>query len=264
MNIKEYIASGIVESYVLGLASDEERKEFEQLCAKYPELVEARTHFELLLEKQAMNNAEAPPVNSKTNIWTAIQNAQAAGTSKVIPMETVAPRRSTGMAWLAAASIILMLVTSYFAYNYRSKNKTMQIANDEMHAKMNSMDSVINQMQEEMAIMKNPGTTVINMAALKKENPNPPSASVVWDSTSSRVYLLVKNMPQLATDKQYQLWALLDGKPASLGLFDGGETKLMLRMENAQKADAFAITIEPRGNTGPPHYDDLQIMGKTK
>ena len=52
MNIQEYISSGIVESYVLGLASPEERVEFEGLCVQYPELVAARTEFELALEKQ--------------------------------------------------------------------------------------------------------------------------------------------------------------------------------------------------------------------
>ena len=261
MNIKEYIASGVIESYVLGLASEEERKEFEQLCANYSELLEARTHFELLLEKKAMENAEMPPVNRKAATWSAIQEAKASGISKVIPMEPVTPRKSSGMAWLAAASVILMLTTGYFAYDFYSKNKALQRANDEMQAKVNRMDSVMNQMKEEMTIIKSPNNRVVNMVALKQ---GAPSASVYWDTTSSAVYLLVKNMPQLASDKQYQLWSLLDGKPSSLGLFDGDEPKVMLRMEGARKADAFAITIESRGNTGPPHLEDLQTMGKTK
>ena len=57
MNIQEYISSGIIESYVLGLASPEERTEFEQICAQYPELAEARNNFELALEEQAGKNA---------------------------------------------------------------------------------------------------------------------------------------------------------------------------------------------------------------
>ena len=61
MNTQEYISSGIVESYVLGLASEEERIEFEQYCAQYPEVLAARTAFELSLENQAMENAIAPP-----------------------------------------------------------------------------------------------------------------------------------------------------------------------------------------------------------
>jgi hypothetical protein len=35
-------------------------------------------------------------------------------------------------------------------------------------------------------------------------------------------------------------------------------------MNNTQKADAFAITIENRGNTGGPNLNQLQNMGKAK
>ena len=61
MNIQEYISSGIVESYVLGLASTEERLEFEQLCAAHAELRQAREAFEQSLEQQAIAGATPPP-----------------------------------------------------------------------------------------------------------------------------------------------------------------------------------------------------------
>jgi anti-sigma-K factor RskA len=93
----------------------------------------------------------------------------------------------------------------------------------------------------------------------------PATADIYWDSTSSNVFLIVKNMPKLPSDKQYQLWALIDGKPKDLGLFDiKDDNKGMFKMNDTQKADAFAITIENRGNTGGPNLEQLQTMGKTK
>jgi hypothetical protein len=50
MNVREYISSGIIESYVMGLASETERQEFEANCMQYPEIAEARTAFEMALE----------------------------------------------------------------------------------------------------------------------------------------------------------------------------------------------------------------------
>ena len=50
MNTQEYISSGIVESYVLGLASEEERREFEKMCNQHPEVLAARNAFEIALE----------------------------------------------------------------------------------------------------------------------------------------------------------------------------------------------------------------------
>jgi anti-sigma-K factor RskA len=103
---------------------------------------------------------------------------------------------------------------------------------------------------------------VVNMVGTQKASPG--SASIYWDSTSTNVYMVVKNMPKLPTDKQYQLWALIDGKPVDLGLFDQPQPNVILKMKNIQKADAFAITIESRGNTGGPNLEQLQSMGKAK
>ena len=43
---------------MLGLSSPEERQEFEELCARYPELVLARDDFELALEKQLLKEKD--------------------------------------------------------------------------------------------------------------------------------------------------------------------------------------------------------------
>ena len=257
MNIKEYISSGVVESYVLGLLSAQERFEFEKYCETYPELKEARNAFELAIEKQAMENAMPPPADIKEKILSAVE--QKPKTSKIISMEPTPPRRS-GFSWLAAASVILFLVAGYFAYTFYNQNKELKRTNEEMTAKFNSVDSLLN----ERKMLEGDNVTVVNMVAMK---PNAPSANIYWDTTSSNVYMLVKNMPKLASDKQYQLWSLIDSnglKPTSLGLFDGGQEKVIIKMDNAQKADAFAITIEKRGNTGGPDLGQLQNMGKTK
>jgi anti-sigma-K factor RskA len=255
----------MVESYVLGLASEQERAEFEQLCTQYPELIEARINFELLLEKQALENAEAPPVDTKDKIWSALQQAPSSNTSKIISMEPASPRKTSGTTWLAAASVILMLVAAYFAYDFRKKNDELKSLNEEMKASNQQMQEKINRMDSIEQIMHDPNVTVVNMKAMI---PAAPSASVYWDTTSSNVYLVVKNMPKLASNKQYQLWSIIDSagkmKPSSLGLFDGGDEKLFFKMQNAQNADHFAITIEDRGNSEGPNLQQLQAMGETK
>ena len=180
-------------------------------------------------------------------------------------MESSTNQRSSGARWVAAASVILLLAASYFAFNFYSDNKKLQDTNKELSDKVNRMDSTLAKMAEDEKMKYDPNADpkVVNVV-LTATTPAAPSTKIYWDSTSSNVFLLVDNMPQLPSDKQYQLWSLLDGKPTSLGLFDGSKAKVMLKMNNAQKADAFAITIESRGNTGGPHLDQLQNMGKTK
>jgi len=253
VNIQEYISSGIIESYVLGLASPEERAEFEKMCGLYPDLIEARTNFELSVEKQAIQNSVLPPAGSKEKIWSAIQQSTSTKPSKIIAME---PRksRSSGLRWFAAASVILFLITAYLAFSFYNQNRELQ-------AKVNRNDSLLRAMTTGDKIMHDPNVMVVNMIGLKGSSS---SANVYWDSTSTDVYMVVKNMPKLPSDKQYQLWALIGSKPVDLGLFDPPQSNVILKMKNAQKADAFAITIENRGNTDGPDLGQLQSMGRTK
>ncbi|HEY4154055.1 MAG TPA: hypothetical protein VGM24_01460, partial [Puia sp.] len=72
MNIQEYISSGIVESYVLGLASPEEGREFERICSEQAEVLAAREAFEKELEYHLQQSAIPPPRELKSSIFSRI------------------------------------------------------------------------------------------------------------------------------------------------------------------------------------------------
>ncbi|HEY4108984.1 hypothetical protein [Puia sp.] len=61
MNIELYMQSGIVESYALGLATQQEVDEFEQLLPHFPELKDALLDFEYHLELFSIDNEIPPP-----------------------------------------------------------------------------------------------------------------------------------------------------------------------------------------------------------
>jgi len=60
-NIKEYIESGILEAYVLGLASPEERSEVETFAANSDEIRNALDNFSISFQRYAEDNATAVP-----------------------------------------------------------------------------------------------------------------------------------------------------------------------------------------------------------
>ncbi|NOT51666.1 MAG: anti-sigma factor [Chitinophagaceae bacterium] len=267
MNVQEYISSGIVESYVLGLASVEERREFEHMCAQHPEVLQARIGFELALEKQAMENTVVPPVSVKEKLMLMIQQDAPAGQSKVITMQNSGTSRKSGMLrYAAAASVILLLGAAYFAYTFYDKNKKLNKSMESMSQSVESMQKKVDQMEEYVKMITDPNVSVVNLAPT---TPAKASASIYWDSTTTDVYMVVKNLPKLPSDKQYQLWSIINGQdgslqPNSMGLFDmSDDHKIILKMPKVQKADAFAITIEKRGNTGGPDLKQVQTFGKT-
>lgn len=60
MNIKEYIASGILEQYLLGNISDEEALKVEQAAAEHAEIRKELEEISSALEQYAMANAVQP------------------------------------------------------------------------------------------------------------------------------------------------------------------------------------------------------------
>jgi anti-sigma-K factor RskA len=267
LNIKEYIGSGIIEAYVLGLASPSERAEFERLCAQYPELVAARREFEEGLEKHASEKAMQPPAGVKGKVLEAITGAQGASepVSSNPPKITTMGNEKRGSSGLlrviAAISVILLVVLAWFTYRSYKQNKDLESRNAALNEKLNSTQKTLDAIVDETSIVKNPNTTIVNMVGTKGKPRS--SANVYWDSTTSNVYLVVKNMPQLPSDKQYQLWALIDGKPTDLGVFDSKSDKVILKMKDTKKAQAFAITIEKAGGNPTPTLDSMQSSGKT-
>ncbi len=249
MNLKEYIASGIIESYVMGLASEAERAEFEQMCAQYPELVAERRKFEESLEAYASEQAIRPPLEVKAKVLKAINT-----------MENSKSPRSIGLLrFVAAAAVILLVGMVVLYYQANKQNKDLANTNKSLAERLDISEATLNKLMGEIS---RPGTTVVNMVGTKISPSS--SANVYWDSTNSSVYLVVKNMPELPSDKQYQLWALIDNKQKNLGVFDATDTKIILKMDSTKKAQAFAITIEKKGGNPTPTLDSLTSIGKTQ
>ncbi|TAL49529.1 MAG: anti-sigma factor [Chitinophagaceae bacterium] len=261
MNIQEYISSGIVESYVLGLASAEERAEFETNCIAYPEVRTAREAFELLLEKQAMESAVAPPAALKQKIF---DNLSTVGEEKKVIAEQTPLRTMNWLKIAAAACFILLAGSLWWNMSLKNENRKLQALQEKietLQAQLDSSSSHFAQMKADAeAIQK----SSIKMAKMDGTANSPQSfATVYWDTTSHDVYLLVNNLPKPASEHQYQLWALLDGKPIDMGVLEISEKPLQLyRMKNAQAAQAFAITLEKKGGSPTPSMDKMYVIGK--
>jgi len=259
LNIQEYISSGIIESYVLGLASAEEKAEFEQLLKQFPELVQARTAFEESLEAFARKHAITPPAGTKENI------AEQLGlTGKIMNMPAAPARRSNGLKYAVAACIVLMLGSIYLNISMIKKNKTLTTERDQTIAKLNDAEKNMNDARKNMSVItQNPN---IRMALMKGMPQSPQSfATVYWDTTTHDVYLHLNNLPAPPSDKQYQLWAIFNNKPVDMGVFDFDDLTvhkmpLLVQLKKADNAQAFAITLEKKGGSPSPE-GQMYVMG---
>jgi len=87
-------------------------------------------------------------------------------------------------------------------------------------------------------------------------------ASVYWNKDTKEVYLSIQNMRALAQEKQYQLWAQIDGKMVDAGVFDGNISGLIkMKQMFKETVTVFAVTIEPRGGKPEPTVETVQVAG---
>lgn len=259
MNTEEYISSGILEAYALNELSDQEREEVERNVKLYSELREELSTIEQTQETLLMASALKPDARVKVKLFEKI-NRKPLG--KVIPLSD----SSNSWRYATAASIAIALLSSYLAYNYWGKwqksesDLTQLIAQNQRIAQdYHNVNLRLNRMEDDLKITSNPGFVRVVM----KGTPNAVEslASVYWNSETKEVYLGIQNMRKLSRENQYQLWAIIDGKPVDCGVFDIGIAGLFKMKAAFGQPTTFAVTIESRGGKPTPSLETMQVAG---
>jgi anti-sigma-K factor RskA len=113
-----------------------------------------------------------------------------------------------------------------------------------------------------IAMSDDPSWKTIKLAGQKNPNDN---MVVYWHPKQKHVMVNTTKMVLPANDKahQYQLWALVNGKPVDLGVFDVNNDKshILVNMKEIGTAQAFAVTLEQRGGSPTPTMEQMMVMG---
>ncbi len=272
MDIQAYIHSGIIESYVLGLASTEEAIEVEKLRLQYPEIDKALEDFSVMLEKEAFENAIAPPADVKSKIIAAISEDERK--TRIVPIlpfkdadtNVSAPVRSLRVwRFAAAASILLFIVSTAFniyLYNRYNEKNAAYIAlltdRNSLQANNQVYQTRMKEWESALSVLHDPKMAMIKLADVRGQKN---LATVFWDRNNKDVYLVANVLPEVKTGKQYQLWALVKGKPVNAGMIDPA-CEGVCKMITTPQAEAFAITLENEGGSSTPTMKELCVMGK--
>lgn len=254
----------MIETYVMGLASPDEVTELEQLRSVYPEINHAIRSFEEQLERTARAQALPPPAFVKEELRKKIGSFSASTTK---PADTkVVPLQKPFWKYVAAAAIILFLGSSILNIYFYDRYKKADLAYANLVAETRSLQAnnqIINTRLDEMAQniqwMVNPAVIKVEMPGMGTRTQY--SASVYWNTGTKEVYLMPNNLPAAPQGKQYQLWAMVDGKPVDAGIMDS--CVVLCHMKTIPKAEAFAITLENAGGSPTPNLDELYVLGKT-
>jgi len=271
-DIKAYIESGILELYVLGDVSPAEKLQVEEMASKHPAIKAELEEIERSMELYTAENAIEPTEHMRDRILNSLvinlaDDNNFPAKAKHIKDNVIAlpaPRQNSFYKYAFAACLALLIASVVVIVNMSQK---LDDANTQLIA-LNSSNqhftSTVKFMDRQLSIYRDPSFKFIKLNATVHA-PKEASILVAFNPVKKEVMLVMANVNMPKNDKahQYQLWAMVNNKPVSLGVFDktDSDTTEMKEMGSVVSPQAFAVTLEPRGGSINPTMDEMMVIG---
>jgi anti-sigma-K factor RskA len=276
-NIKAYIESGILELYVLGDLSPEERLQVEEMAAKHAVVKAEINQIEQSLALYAEEYAVEPPEAVRDKVLNGLlinlgddrtftkprkHSGEEIFENDIVPLQV---RRNTFYKYAFAACLTLLLISIYGLINLYSRLQESSSQLTAMQLDKQKIANQVNVMDRELDMYRDTSYRILRLKGVAK---TPQSAmTLAWSPATKKVVVDMHSMKLPVHDKQhqYQLWALVGGKPVDMGVFDlNTDTTSVKQMKLIAAADAFAVTLEPMGGSVSPTLGQMVVMGAAK
>lgn len=278
MNVQQYIASGILEQYALGLLNPTEAQEVETNAAQYPEIREELDAIRGALTAYAAQHTATPPPDLRQRVLDAAagkpvlpREVKPTATERPAPVRRAEPSRSraanaatkstsggtSGIAWgLAGLLAVGLAVLGYLwvtASGERDRlNQQLDAQRTELATTQSSCAEVeeqLNAAQTELAFWKNARAVPLTY---RRGRDKSPLAIVYWnDQTQSAQLRATENLQAPPAGRVYQLWAAVGSDLISLGTFTDNVSATQ-NLTHVANVDAFNVTVEPTGGSETP------------
>ena len=245
-------------AYVLGELSEAEERSLELEIDRSPELA---AHVRELALAQETLFLSSPEEQAPTGITDAILGAEAsAHPSKSQSTEDPTARPDTKIVsfwrspvW-AAAAVLAICAASFAFINLRDQQNLVE----ELMQEVAEMQTVPQSLENLSIVTFSPQT----------EDFADSQAVALWDSASETAYLVVGSLPELESDRAYQIWALDDSQPGPIpgDTFGSGEEVLTFDSFGSAPSEGrslkFAVSIEPIGGSTSPTGPVVLVSGE--
>lgn len=268
MNVNEVISSGLLESYVLGTASEVETDLVNDLCKKDPSLIKEIESIEEALIKYSSQSAKTINTDLKHKIEL---NLFSPGDHEIPNQATIIPlkhqNKTIRLYKLGIAASVIFIITSVaYIFSLQEKlNKTTDKLAQVNTLKTSAEEELLEQqaslilLSSKLDILSDPKIKTIALKGMNSLASK--SAAIHWNPDTKDVYFNATALPLSPTDKQYQLWAIVNGKPVDAGMIDLKTDSIFQKMRSIEGAQAFAVTIEKVGGSPTPTMETMCLLG---
>ncbi|MDO8367399.1 MAG: anti-sigma factor [Saprospiraceae bacterium] len=245
MDIQSFIQSGLLEAYVLGQCSAEERTQVERMAADHVEVRAELSSIEASLEGYAAAHAVQPPDWMKTSILERLEQ-EPPGNS---PPEELPP--GPGKAPLRFFQILafLLAVTCSFLFlrqkDMGHENNELRFRTDSLQQKLVACSQEVQKPDPIAELLCDPGTQRILVSDGKGIY-----TIIYYNASQKKIAYDPYSLPSPKPGSYYQFWAIVGDKPVSLGM---QASNMCASIHTVENAIAFAISAEgtPEGNPAP-------------
>lgn len=259
MEKKEIISSGLLEMYVMGATSSDESIKVEQWRSMFVEVDEEIINIEKSLEAYAFANAITPSSSVKEKIFISIKNNSSTENKSLqsAKVVSISPLRNIA----AAAAVLLLIGSSVLNFFYYNKYNDVNSKFNESQQQIALLNEHLKDLNNDMGIVQSKYSEPVSLKGL--EAAPDAAAKIFWMKNTGEVYVDPINLPMAPNGKQYQLWAIVDGKPIDGGMITSKDGKKyhIQKMKTFGKAQAFAITLETEGGNPQPK-GTMYVMGE--
>jgi anti-sigma-K factor RskA len=271
LELKEFISSGIIESYISGTASAEEIALVQKMEKAHPEVKAEIDAVEAALLSYAEADVNPAPEALKFKIESKMFDKKEPHSSKSNIVKIGGLSRSEKLLrYTIAASVGLLLGLAAIVFSLNDKLEKTQTELSQLKSENDILANELGKQQQELkakgnslTVMMKPGSKMVMLKGMELSPES--SAVVVYNSESKAVFLDAVQLPVPPMGKQYQLWAMVDGKPVDAGVFNVTDQGFSIqKMRDMSDADAFAVTLEDAGGRPEPTMSAMYLMGSVQ
>jgi len=258
MDIKAYIASGILELYVAGLLSEEENQEIYELMQKHPEIKKEVLEIEAAVTK--LTAAASPKHLNFASIKEKLETNQ----PKVIDLK---PKQNNWITYTGWAASLLLAAALFWTLNNNSKLEqdlqTVEIEKQYLEIQIEAAKDNLAETKHLLDVLRD--KAIISIPLGGQGDYANSYAKVYWNKADNTIYLDAQGLPDAPRGKVWQVWSLTLNplSPTSLGTIDDFNTddNKIFKIANANESQAFGISLEPEGGSASPTMEQLYTLG---
>ncbi|HRI59405.1 MAG TPA: anti-sigma factor [Saprospiraceae bacterium] len=257
MDLQSFIQSGLLESYVLGQCTAEERALVERMLGEHAEARAELAAIEKALEGYAAANAAAPPAWMKGRILDIIDNESATPKPPAPSPPTAPVSRPPNLKLFQLLTLAFALLSGFFFFQKCNLDSEKTALETRVEGLQKQIDSC-----QEAGLLKEKLLQVNRLLRDRDDTRIVPlsngangkfTAFAYHNTARCEVAIDLNSLPAPDQGKYFQLWSIVNGATVSMGMVDLQAAGGWLVVPCQTGASVLAISQEsnPKGNPAP-------------